>query len=215
MPTSFEIVGVVRDTKFNGLSAVAAPAFYIPAKQFPLADMIVIARVEGDPLNYTQALRDTVWAIDPDQPVNSIAALEQMVADDIAQPRFNMFLMGLFSTLALMLAAVGIYGLLSYAVTQRTQEIGVRMALGAQRRDIFKLIVGQGLRLTLAGVGIGLAAALLLTRFLSSLLYGLSATDLTTFAFVALLLAAVALIACYLPARRATKVDPMVALRYE
>jgi putative ABC transport system permease protein len=215
MPTSFEIVGVVRDTKFHGLSAASAPAFYIPAKQFPLANMMVLARVEGDPLNYAQALRQAVWAIDPDQPVNVITALEQLVADNIAQPRFNMFLMGLFGALALLLASVGIYGLLSYAVRQRTQEIGVRMALGAQRRDIFKLIVGQGMQLTLAGVGLGLVAALALTRFLSSLLYGTGATDFTTFAVVTVLLAMVALLACYLPARRATRVDPMVALRYE
>jgi len=215
MPTSFEIVGIVRDTKFHGLSAASAPAFYIPAKQFPLADMVVMARVEGAPLNYTQALRNAVWAIDPNQPVNSISLLEQMVADNIARPRFNMLLMGLFGALALVLASVGIYGLLSYAVTQRKQEIGVRMALGAQRRDIFKLIVGQGMRLTLAGVGLGLVAALVLARFLSSLLYGMRATDFTTFAVVTVLLAMVALLACYLPARRATKVDPMIALRCE
>ncbi|MBV8856408.1 MAG: ABC transporter permease [Acidobacteria bacterium] len=215
VPTAFEIVGVVRDTKFKGLSAESAPAFYVPARQFPLSNMVVMARVEGDPEAYAQPLRDAVWGLDRDQPVNSVTTLEAIVAEDVAQPRFNMLLMGLFGGLALLLAAVGVYGLLSYTVAQRTREIGVRIALGARGRDIFRLALRQGVAPALAGVGVGLAAAFVLTRFLSSLLYGTGANDLTTYACVAALLTAVALLACYLPARRATKVDPMVALRYE
>ena len=215
MPTAFEIVGVVRDTKFKGLSAESSPAFYVPARQFPLSNMVVMARVEGDPAAYAQSLRDAVWGLDRDQPINAVTTLDAIVADDIAQPRFNMLLMGLFGLLALLLAAVGVYGLLSYTVAQRTREIGVRIALGAQGRDIFRLTLGQGVAPALAGVLLGLAAAFALTRFLSSLLYGIDAADLSTYAFVAALLTAVALLACYLPARMATKVDPMVALRYE
>ena len=215
MPAAFEIVGVVRDTKFKGLSAESSPAFYIPASQFPLSNMVVMARVEGDPAAYAQALRDAVWGLDRDQPINAITTLEAIVAEDVAQPRFNMLLMGLFGGLALLLAAVGVYGLLSYTVAQRTREIGVRIALGAQAGDILRLTLRQGVAPALAGVFVGLAAAFALTRFLSSLLYGMSANDLSTYAFVAALLSAVALLACYIPARRATKVDPMVALRYE
>jgi putative ABC transport system permease protein len=215
MPTAFEIVGVVRDTKFKGLSAESSPAFYVPARQFPLSNMVVMARVDGDPAAYAQALRDSVWSLDRDQPINAVTTLDAIVAEDIAQPRFNMLLMGLFGALALLLAAVGVYGLLSYTVAQRTREIGVRIALGAQGRDIFSLTLRQGVAPALAGVFVGLAAAFALTRFLSSLLYGTGANDLSTYAFVAALLTAVALLACYLPARRATKVDPMVALRYE
>jgi putative ABC transport system permease protein len=215
VPTAFEIVGVVRDTKFKGLSAESSPAFYVPAAQFPLSNMVVMARVEGDPLNYAQPLRDAVWGLDRDQPINAITTLEAIVSEDIAQPRFNMLLMGLFGALALLLAAVGVYGLLSYSVAQRTREIGVRIALGAQARDIFRLTLRQGVAPALFGVLVGLALAFALTRFLSSLLYGMGANDLTTYAFVAALLTTVALVACYIPARRATKVDPMVALRHE
>jgi putative ABC transport system permease protein len=215
MPTAFEIVGVVRDTKFKGLNAELSPAFYVPARQFPLSNMVVMARVDGDPAAYAQPLRDAVWSLDRDQPINSITTLDAIVSEDIAQPRFNMLLMGLFGVLALLLAAVGVYGLLSYTVAQRTREIGVRIALGARGRDIFRLTVRQGVAPALAGVCAGLAAAFALTRFLSSLLYETGANDLSTYAFVAALLTAVALLACYLPARRATKVDPMEALRYE
>jgi putative ABC transport system permease protein len=215
MPTSFEIVGVVRDTKFQGLSADTVPAFYIPAKQFPLSDMVVMARVEGDPLTYSQPLRDAVRSLDRDQPINPITSMETILAEDISQPRFNMLLMGLFGALALVLALIGIYGLLSYAVAQRTQEIGLRMALGAQAQDVLKLVVGQGMRLVVLGVAIGLAAALLLTRVMRSLLFGVTATDAQTFGSTVLIMAAVAFLACMLPALRATKVDPNVALRYE
>jgi len=156
-----------------------------------------------------------VWGLDRDQPINAVTTLETLVAEDVARPRFNMLLMGLFGGLALLLAAVGVYGLLSYSVAQRTREIGVRIALGAQGRDIFRLALRQGVVPALAGILLGLAAASALTRFLSSLLYGTGANDLSTYAFVAALLTAVALLACYLPARRATKVDPSVALRYE
>ncbi|MFL6333872.1 MAG: ABC transporter permease [Pyrinomonadaceae bacterium] len=215
VPTAFEIVGVVRDTKFKGLSAESSPAFYVPARQFPLSSMVVMARVDGDPGAYAQPLRDAVWGLDRDQPINAVTTLETLVAEDVAQPRFNMLLMGLFGGLALLLAAVGVYGLLSYSVAQRTREIGVRIALGARERDIFRLALRQGVAPALAGILLGLAAACALTRLLSSLLYGTGANDLSTYAFVAVLLTAVALLACYLPARRATKVDPMVALRYE
>ena len=156
-----------------------------------------------------------VHEIDPEQPVDTIQTLEKVRSDSIAAPRLTTILIGLFAGLALAIAAAGIGAVMALSVSQRTHEIGIRMALGAQPCDIFKLVVGQGMVLVLIGVGVGLAASFALTRFLSSLLFGVSATDPATFAGVAFLLAAVALLACYIPARRATKVDPIVALRYE
>jgi putative ABC transport system permease protein len=154
-------------------------------------------------------------AIDPNQPISNVTTMNKIVADSIAQPRLNMLLMGLFGTLALVLAAVGIYGLLSYAVTQRTQEIGIRMALGARVTDVLNLVFKQGMTLVLIGEVVGLAGAFALTRLLRGLLFGVTPTDFTTFIAVAGVLAAVSLVATLIPARRAAKVDPLVALRYE
>jgi predicted permease len=213
--TSFEIVGIVRDVKSGGLSAAAEPAYYVPAVQAPLVDMTILVRTKDDPTAILPALRRTVWSLDPDQPVVNVSTMEKIVSDSIAQPRLSMTLMGLFGGLALVLAAVGIYGLLSYAVTQRTQEMGIRIALGAQVRDVLGLILKQGLLLVLLGEALGLIGSFALTRVIGSLLFGVTPTDAPTFAVVALVLAAVAMFACYFPARRATKVDPMIALRYE
>ena len=213
--TSFEIVGVARDVKSAGLKAASEPAYYVPALQAPLQDMTFLVRTHGDPTSLVPALRNAVWAIDPNQPISNVDTLEKIVADNIAQPRLNMLLMGLLGALALVLATVGIYALLSYAVTQRTQEIGIRLALGAQVADVLKLILKQGMILVVIGEAIGLAGAFALTRLLSGLLFGVTPTDATTFATVSGVLIAVALLACYVPARRATKVDPLVALRYE
>jgi putative ABC transport system permease protein len=213
--TSFEIVGVVRDVKFDGLAASSEPAYYLPASQSPLGDMTILIHTSNDPKSIVSALRQAVWSIDPNQPISNVNTLEQIVSDSIAQPRLNMLLMMLFGGLALLLSAVGIYGLLSYAVTQRTQEMGIRMALGANVTDVLKLVLKQGMFLALIGVAIGLAGAFALTRLMRGLLFGVTPTDTTIFAGVAVVLTAVALLACYLPARRATKVDPLVALRYE
>lgn len=213
--TSFEIVGVVRDVKSAGLTAAAEPAYYVPAVQAPLVDMTILVRTKDEPTAILPALRRTVWSLDPDQPVVNVSTMDKIVSDSIAQPRLSMTLMGLFGGLALVLAAVGIYGLLSYAVTQRTQEMGIRIALGAQVRDVLGLILKQGLLLVLIGEALGLVGSFALTRVIGSLLFGVTPTDTTTFAVVAVVLAAVAMFACYFPARRATKVDPLVALRYE
>jgi putative ABC transport system permease protein len=213
--TSFEIVGVVRDVKFGGLAATTEPAYYLPASQAPLPDMTILVRTSSDPKSIIPAVRQAVWSIDPNQPIANVNTLEQIVSDSIAQPRLNMLLMMLFGGLALLLSAVGIYGLLSYAVTQRTQELGIRMALGANVSDVLKLVVKQGMLLALIGEAIGLAGAFALTRLMRGLLFGVTPTDTSIFAGVVVVLTSTALLACYLPARRATKVDPLVALRYE
>ena len=213
--TSFEIVGIARNMKSAGLNAGSEPAYFVPASQAPLQDMTILVRTQNDPSSLVPALRHAVWAIDPNQPIASINTMEKLVADSMAQPRLNMLLMGLFGGLALMLAAVGIYGLLSYAVTQRTPEIGIRMALGASVTDVLKLILRQVITLAVAGVVLGLAGAFALTRLMRGLLFGVTPTDLTTFVVVSGVLIGVALLACYFPARRAMKVDPLVALRDE
>ena len=213
--TSFEIVGIARDVKSAGLNAESEPAYYVPATQSPLPDMTILVHTKDDPAALVPALRNAVLTIDPNQPVSNISTMEKIVAESIAQPRLSMTLMGLFGALALILAAIGIYGLLSYAVTQRTQEMGIRMALGAQVADVLRLVLKQGMMLVVVGEALGLIGAFAFTRLISSLLFGVTPTDAATFVAVSVVLAGVALIACYFPARRATKVDPLVALRYE
>jgi putative ABC transport system permease protein len=217
------IVGVVGDAKNRALSADTRQEVYLPLRQQaaslgtmgPRRTLSLGVRTTGDPTSLTNAIRQEVWAIDRNIPITQVRTMEQIMAAAVVQPRFYMLLLGIFAAVALGLGAVGIYGVIAYSVAQRTHEIGIRMALGAQTADVLKLVVGQGMRLALTGVGLGLISALALTRLMKSLLFGVSATDPVTFAAIALLLTGVALLACYLPARRATKVDPGVALRYE
>lgn len=213
--TSFEIVGIVRDVKSAGLQAASAPTYYLPATQAPLEDMVILVRTSSEPTAMFPALQRSVWAIDPNQPISEVSTMEQIVSESVAKPRFNMFLMGLFGGLALILAVVGIYGLLSYVVTQRTHELGIRMALGADRKEILKLVLRQGVTLAVVGEAIGLICAFTLARLIKGLLFGVGPADASTFVGVAAGVIIVALLACYIPARRATKVDPLVALRYE
>jgi len=214
------IAGVVKDLKHRGLDAQTRPEMYIPYLQPPLADwniqsMFLVVRTENEPQRLIASVPGIVQEIDRQQPVYAISTMQQLLNQSTAARRFNMLLMTIFAGLALALAAVGIYGVMAQAAGGRTREIGIRMALGARPGDVLRLIIGQGLKLTIIGVGIGLASALALARLIDSLLFGTSASDPLTFAGVALLLTIVALAACYIPARRATRVDPMIALRYE
>jgi putative ABC transport system permease protein len=214
-PTEWEIVAVVGDMKHFSLDSEAVPEMYVPHAQQPWTSMTLMARSSSDPTQLAAAMRSQVLSLDRNQPVSDVRTMNEVIARSIAQQRFYMLLLTLFAVMALVLAAVGIFGVMSYSVTERTREIGIRMALGAQTRDVLKYVVGQGMMLTLAGVAIGLVGSFLLTRFMTNMLYEVDAFDPVTFAAISLLLALVALLACYIPARRATKVDPMVALRYE
>jgi len=217
VPT-MEVVGVVGDV-LQGLDLGPKAEMYLPFKQadalLPVFQMTVVLRTTADPSLETAALRSTLAEIDPNQPLVNVRTMEQNMSTSVAQPRFRTWLIGIFAALALLLAAVGVYGVMSYTVTQRTSEIGIRITLGAQSSDVFRSIVGEGARIALFGVAAGLAGALVLTRLLQTFLYGISASDPTTFVAVALLLTLVSVAACYFPARRATRVDPIVALRYE
>ncbi len=210
-----EIVGVVGDVYSLGLTAAPREQVFLPYAQWQWARMNLVVRAAGDPLSLTAAVRREVLAVDKDQPITDVQTMEQNIAGWVAQPRLTMWLFGIFAGAALLLAAIGLYGVMAYSVAQRTNEIGIRMALGAQPSDVLKLVVWQGMRLALIGVACGLAASWALTRLMANLLFGVSAHDPATFALIAALLASVALVACYLPARRATKVDPLVALRCE
>jgi predicted permease len=210
-----EIVGIVGDVKSDGLGRETPPQTYEPYTQETLPFMTLVARTAGDPTGLNEAIRREVLQLDKEQPIFNSETLDSLIAKSTGDQRFSMMLFGIFAAAAIALATVGLYGVMSYAVAQRTHEVGIRMALGAQRSDVLGLILRQGLRLTLSGVAVGLIAAWAATRLLINLLYGVSATDLPTFAGVSLLLIGVALLACYIPARRATKVDPMAALRSE
>jgi putative ABC transport system permease protein len=219
-PKWYEIVGVTGNVKHRGLDIADSPEIYIPAFQPLFADgnvppLYVALRTVNDPSQVANAMRTEVAAIDPDQPVSSLMTMDQRISDSIAPRRFNMFILGLFAALALILAAIGIYGIMAFTVIQRTHEIGLRMALGASTGDVVKLILRSGLKLALIGIALGLLASFAAARVLSSLLFEVSATDPAIFVIDALLLAVAALLASYIPARRAMKVDPLIALRYE
>jgi putative ABC transport system permease protein len=217
------VVGVVADVKNDGLTEAAGQEVYVPLQQREVAidgmgferQMSLAVRTSGEPLELAKVIRQEVGTLDPSVPVASVRTMEQILATVTVQPRFNMILLGIFAAVALVMASVGIYGVLSYSVTQRTHEIGIRLALGAGQGDVLKMVVSQGMGLALTGMVVGVACSFALTRLMAGLLYGVSATDPVTFVAIAALLTGVALLACYLPARRATKVDPVVALRYE
>ncbi len=209
------VIGVVGDVRHDSLDEPSQSQVYLPYAQHPHIFASMVVRTAGDPQSFANAVRGAIWSVDKDQPVWKVRTLDSLLQRSLGYQRFLLQLLGAFAALALLLAAVGIYGVLAYAVSQQTREFGVRMALGAQASDIFRLILGQGMKLTLGGMGIGLLGAFGLTRLLKTLLFDVSVTDPLTFLMIILLLMIVALFACWIPARRATKVDPMIALRCE
>jgi putative ABC transport system permease protein len=214
-PKWITIVGVTTDTKLYGLANPARLEVYLPFRQAVSGAMDLVVKSAADPASLTSAIRGAVASIDKDQPIFAIATMQQLVKDSVSTRRVTLILLGIFSALALVLAAIGIYGVISYSVAQRTHEIGIRMALGADGGGVLRMIFAQGVKIAGAGVIIGLAASLGLTRLMAKLLFSVSAADPLTFAAVAIVLVAVAMLACYIPARRALRVDPIIALRYE
>jgi putative ABC transport system permease protein len=208
------IVGVVANAR-DWAEVEPQPNIYLPLSQASEPYMTVLVRTAGNPKLWASAVRSQVASIDRNQLPHDLMTLEDLRTQSLTPRRVNMLLVGAFAALGLILACVGIYGVVSYSVSQRTHEIGIPMALGAERGDLLKVAVGQGLRSVLIGTGIGVPASLAVTRFLQAMLFGVKPTDPVTFVAVALVLLVVAWLACYIPARRATKVDPMVALRYE
>lgn len=209
-----EIVGVVGDVRDVALGQDPWPEMYASYFQFYSGSNLLV-RTGSNPARFAAAIRDQIWALDKDQPISDISTLDETISASVAEDRFRTVLLSSFASLALLLAVVGVYGVVSYTLTQRTHEIGIRMALGAERRDIITMMVGHGMFLTLAGLGVGVAASLGLTRFLSSFLYQVRPTDAATISAISLALSLAAVVACWIPARRAATVDPMVALRYE
>ncbi len=209
------IVGVVADVKHSGLDSNARPHLYFPYTQKFWGRLTLVARTTSDPDNLAAGMRESVWAVDKDQPVASVKTMEELLSASVSHRRFNALLLGLFAGAALLLAAVGIYGVISYSVTERTHEIGIRQALGARASDVLIMVARQGMALAAVGLLIGMVTAFALTRWMSSLLYGVSATDSLTFILTPLVIAGVALAATLVPAFRATRVDPMIALRHE
>jgi putative ABC transport system permease protein len=210
-----EIVGVVGDIREGALNKEPEPAIYWSHPREPYSGMALVIRANGDATRLSMAVQKEIRSLDPEQPVADVRTMEQVIAKSIARPRFNMLLLSIFAGVALVLASVGLYGVMNYSATQRTHEVGIRMALGATRGDIMRLVVGNGMLLTVTGIVIGVVASWGLTRVMSNLLFGITATDLPTYLGVSAVLATVALIANYIPARRATRVNPVIALRYE
>ena len=217
-PFNMTVVGIVSNVKHLSIREEPGPEIYVPYTQKPwpsMQTMHVAVRSKAAPAAMMGSIRAAIRSVDPELPVAGVATLETLVDDAMAQPRFSMLLVSGFGALALVLACVGLYGAVSYSVTSRTQEIGIRLALGAPRRRVFALVLSQCLRITGAGIAIGLALALVLLRAIAGFLYGIEATDPATFASLSIVLLSVALLACYLPARRAARVDPLVAMRAE
>ncbi|HYL64210.1 MAG TPA: ABC transporter permease [Candidatus Methylomirabilis sp.] len=214
-PLTGEIVGVVGDVKTNGLDEAVGPMIYWPYFQFPEIFNTIVVRSDGDPSRLAPAVKAAIWSVNKHQPISQMGTMEQVLSESLARRRLYMILLGVFAGAALLLAGVGIYGMVSYSVSQRIREMGIRIAVGAERGDVLRMVLGQGARVALAGIAAGIVAALGLTRLMTSLLFGVSPTDPQTFAGVAGLLTLVAVGACFVPARRATRVDPMVALRHE